>query len=571
MEKELFTRDTPEEKGARDTGGRTKSYAEKLKNKDSAKKYYGRKLRKEREKRNLSPEEEQKRKQARKKANNSAQKIQRKEKAKDLARNVAYGGAVIAGRAVSAENDMDDSATEDIIEAGGYVSTRSSGRARSKGKPSQYSGKLHGKRAAEGEQELTAKEKLKKDLKRKAVAESQSKATENMGKIGRKITDKAEDAVGMIAEAVQEFAEDNPLLTVIIVLVLLILLMFSGFMSSCGALGSGGGDLTVITTFTAQDADILLVEEDYKELEEELREEIADIETEYPGYDEYNYYLDEIGNNPYQLAAILTVLFEDYRRDEVQEKIREIFELQYELTTEEVVEIRQREVEKTDIRWVEDDSYALGGYFEEYTYTETEDYEYYILNIYLVNHGLDAVVEELGFSDDELARYEVLLETYGNKPYLFGEDDIYSIPRPREGDYDDYDVPREYLSDERFARMLAEAERHLGTPYVWGGYDPSGFDCSGFVSWVINHCGNGWNYGRQTANGLRAITSYVPSSEAMPGDLVFFHGTYDVPGASHVGIYVGNGMMIHAGNPVHYSSINTSYWQSHFLEFGRLP
>ena len=213
----------------------------------------------------------------------------------------------------------------------------------------------------------------------------------------------------------------------------------------------------------------------------------------------------------------------------------------------------------------------------ETRYTEPEDededpepYDYYILNVYLVNNTLDVVPDELGMTDAEKQRVALLLYTFGNRKYLFGEDDIYNIPGEGDDDSSEHHVPGEYLSDEEFARMLAEAERYLDVPYVWGGYSPSGFDCSGFVSWVINHCGNGWNYGRLTANGLRARTANVPASEAKPGDLIFFQGTYATSGASHVGIYVGGGWMIHAGNPVHYSNINTPYWQSHFLGYGRI-
>ncbi|MBR4667781.1 MAG: C40 family peptidase, partial [Butyrivibrio sp.] len=464
------------------------------------------------------------------------------------------------------QNKDESSVAEEAFEAGGYVASGAVSHVTSKVKNSKYSNKLHQGKDAEGAAEKAAKEKMKKEMQRKAAAKN-AKAAENTGKIGRKITDKAEDMVGILAEKIQEFVKDNPVISLIIVAILILVLVFSGMMNSCSALGAGGGNITVATSFTAKDEDILAVEDDYKELEEGLMDEVDEIAEDHADYDEINYHLDEVGHNPYQLAAILTVIFESYTRDEVQAKLQEIFNLQYEVSYEETVETREREVE--DTRWVEDDSYAEGGYWEDYTYTE--EYEYYICDIYLVNHGLDHVVEELGFTDDEMARYEVLLETFGNKKYLFGEDDIYGIPGPRPGDYDDYHVPGEYLTDEEFARMLHEAERYLGVPYVWGGYDPEGFDCSGFVSYVINHCGNGWNVGRQTANGLRAITSNVPASEAKPGDLVFFQGTYDTPGASHVGIYVGNGMMIHAGNPVHYSSINTPYWQSHYLGFGRMP
>lgn len=552
-----------------------RNYASKLKNEDTAKRYYGQKLRTGKADNSISLEEKRHKEKLRKQSQKKAGEIEKSKGKKNSAANTAYAAASGVDAFSESVNSKDDgkgesAVAEEVCDMGGYVASGAVSHVTSKIKSNQYSKKIHGRKEAADAGRDAVRERVRKETQKRMI-QKQAKTAENGGKIGRKLTDKAEDVLGALAEYIEEFVKDNPVISLIIVLVLILIIVIAGFFNSCSALGYSGGDITVVTTYTAQDEEILAVEEDYKELEEDLQDEIDSIESTYPGYDEYNYYLDEIGHNPYQLAAILTVIYESYTRDEVQAKIQEIFELQYDLTTEEVVEIRQREVEKTGTRWVEDDSYEEGGYEEEYTYTETESYEYYILNVYLVNHTLNAVVEELGLTDDDLARYEVLLYTLGNKKYLFGEDDIYNIPGLREGDSEDHHVPGEYLSDEEFARMLAEAERYLGVDYVWGGYSPDGFDCSGFVSYVINHCGNGWNYGRLTANGLRAVTDYVPSSAAKPGDLIFFQGTYEVSGASHVGIYVGDGWMIHAGNPVHYSNINTSYWQSHFLEFGRLP
>lgn len=361
------------------------------------------------------------------------------------------------------------------------------------------------------------------------------------------------------------------MISVIILVLLILFLVCSGTFTSCGAMAGAGENITLATSYTAHDQDILDVDADYTELEEGIQEQIDDIETDYPDYDEYNYYLDEIGHNPFKLASLLTVLYEDYTREEVQGMLQTILDLQYELSIDEVVETRSRQVTKTGTRWVSDSSHSGGGYYESYTYTETEYYQYYILNVTLTNHTLDEVVNQLGLTEDQLERYQILLLTFGNKKYLF-EDDIYS--NPERSDYDDYNVPGEYLTDEEFARMLAEAERHLGLSYVWGGYSPtSGFDCSGFVSWVINHCGNGWNYGRLTANGLKNVTARVPEADVKPGDLVFFQGTYNTSGASHVGIVVDpvNKIMIHCGNPIQYASYDTPYWRSHAYCYGRLP
>ena len=310
-------------------------------------------------------------------------------------------------------------------------------------------------------------------------------------------------------------------------------------------------------------------------MEAALRRKLNNIERTHSGYDEYRYELDEINHNPYELASYLTVMFEDYTREEVQDTLERLFELQYELILEEEVEIRTRTETRieteTDTRWVWDDE--LGEYVEEEYEYEVEveyevEYEYYILNVKLVNRGLNYAIGNSGMTEDEMERYRTLLQTQGNRPDLF-EDDIYAVPG---GEYTDYDIPGEALTDVKFARMIREAEKYLGYPYVWGGSSPStSFDCSGFVSWVINNCGNGWSVGRLTANGLMNVCDISPRSSAEPGDLIFFQGTYDTSGASHVGIYVGNGMMIHCGNPISYASIETSYWQSHFYCFGRLP
>ena len=349
--------------------------------------------------------------------------------------------------------------------------------------------------------------------------------------------------------------------------ILLVVMMISGMMGSCSVMFQGGSDVVVETSYTAEDEDILGVEADYCALEAALQARINNIASEFPGYNEINITQDQIGHNPYELASFLTVVYENYTRSQVQGMLQQIFAAQYELTFDSVVETRYRTETKT--RTVTRTDPETGeSYEEEEEYEEEVPYNYYILNVTLDNKGLANILLSAGLTDDQMMRYGLLMQTLGNKPEIFG-DNPYAIAIQ---DVLHYDIPGEALTDERFRRMITEAEKYLGYPYVWGGSSPStSFDCSGFVSWVINHCGNGWNVGRLTADGLKNICAIIPRSEAKPGDLIFFQGTYNTTGASHVAIYVGNGMMIHCGNPIQYASIDTAYWQAHFYCFGRLP
>ena len=349
--------------------------------------------------------------------------------------------------------------------------------------------------------------------------------------------------------------------------ILLVVMMISGMIGSCSVMFQGGSDVVVETSYTAEDEDILGVEADYCALEAALQARINNIATEFPGYDEINITQDQIGHNPYELASYLTVVFENYTRSQVQGTLQQIFAAQYELSFDSIVETRYRTETKT--RTVTRTDPETGEtYEEEEEYEEEVPYNYYILNVTLDNKGLANILLSAGLTDDQMMRYGLLMQTLGNKPEIFG-DNPYAIAIQ---DVLHYDIPGEALTDERFRRMITEAEKYLGYPYVWGGSSPStSFDCSGFVSWVINHCGNGWNVGRLTADGLKNICAIIPRSEAKPGDLIFFQGTYNTTGASHVAIYVGNGMMIHCGNPIQYASIDTAYWQAHFYCFGRLP
>ena len=375
-------------------------------------------------------------------------------------------------------------------------------------------------------------------------------------------TKKAAKGAGTVLERLKEFAVRHSHALWLVLIFAFLLMMISGMFSSCSAMLEGGSVSVLGTSFTAEDEDIIGANDDYRALEEELQRQLDRIETDHPGYDEYRYQLDEINHNPYELTAYLTVSFEDYTRAEVQSALQELFQRQYKLTLREEVEVRTR----TETRTHTSTDPETGETTEEEYEVEVE-YNYYILHVTLTNHSLGSAIEAGGLSADQQERYEILLQTQGNRPYLFG-DDIYANSS---GEYLDYDIPGEALTDEKFANMIREAEKYLGMPYVWGGSSPvTSFDCSGFVCWVINNCGNGWNVGRTTANGLMSSCDIIRASEAQPGDLVFFQGTYDTAGASHVGIYVGNGMMIHTGNPTSYASIETNYWQSHYYCCGRI-
>lgn len=389
------------------------------------------------------------------------------------------------------------------------------------------------------------------------------------GKATAKGAEKTAKGAKSLTQKITDFCVSHKTALLWVLAIGLLFMVISGMFSSCSTMFQGGTQVVLGTSFTAEDEDILGTDEDYTALENDLRSQVDNIESTHPGYDEYRYALDEIGHNPYELASYLTVVFEDYTREEVQATLQQLFEQQYELILEEEVEIRTRTETRTGTR-THTDPETGETWEEEYEYEVEVEYEYYILNVTLRNYGLGNVIRSSGLSADQLERYEVLLETLGNRSYLFGED-VSSAPGGG-GEYTDYDIPGEALTDTAFANMIREAEKYLGYPYVWGGSSPStSFDCSGFVSWVINNCGNGWSVGRQTANGLKNLCAIIPPSEAKPGDLIFFQGTYGTSGASHVGIYVGNGMMIHCGDPISYASIETNYWQQHFYCFGRIP
>ena len=339
---------------------------------------------------------------------------------------------------------------------------------------------------------------------------------------------------------------------VIILLLFCLFLILNSVFSAFPSLGTGMMNAVVGTSYTAEDEDILGANEDYTALENDLRQKIANIERTHPGYDEYRYDVDELGHNPYELTSYLIAKLRTYTRENVQGELRTLFEAQYKLTLTEEVEIRYRT--ETDT-WTDEDGT---------THTDTYEvpYEYYILHVRLQNKTLPVVVNSL-LDAEQKEIYDITLELKGNKPYTSGG-----------GSYDpgsDYTIPGEALSDPAFAALITEAEKYLGWPYVWGGSSPStSFDCSGFVCWVYTASGV-HNLPRTTATGIFNQCAYVSPADARPGDLIFFTRTYDCAGpVSHVGIYVGDGMMIHAGDPIKYASINTNYWQEHFYAFGRL-
>ena len=369
------------------------------------------------------------------------------------------------------------------------------------------------------------------------------------------VIDKGRSVVSTAVNGIANFAKSNAhVLLSVGVFLLLLLLVMSAF-SSCSILFSGTTQVSGQTIYTAEDRDIRGAETDYKKLEKELDKKIKRTPTDHPGYDEYRYHLDAIEHDPWQLTSFLTTLYDDYTRSEVQAKLKETFAKQYKLTTWVEVQTRYRTVVMIDI-------------FTGIPYTVQVPYEYRIFHTKLVNKGLEVVIRE-ELDNDQCKRYEIFQDTLGGRPYLFkgglppGGSDGSGAPGI------DYQVPAEALTNSEFAAIYKEAQKYVGTPYVWGGSTPeTGFDCSGYVCWVYNQ--NGYNVGRTTANGLWNKSQHISEAEAKPGDLVFFEGTYDTPGKSHVGIYLGNGMMVSAGDPIKYANIHSSYWQKYLSGFGRL-
>ena len=385
--------------------------------------------------------------------------------------------------------------------------------------------------------------------KHNQAAQTTAKAAENTAKAAKKAAEKAEKAGKYVWEHRRGFA--------IAAAILLMLAFLLNGLSSCSVIMDGVGSGIAASTYPSQDADMLGAEAQYCAMEAELQRYLDTYESTHD-YDEYHFDLDTIEHDPYVLISIITALHQgEWTLDEVQGTLQMLFDRQYILTEDVVVETRYRT--ETDT-WTDADG-------NTHTDTYQVPYDYYICTVTLENFNLSHVPVYI-MSEEQLGMYATYMATLGNRPDLFPGSGY--IGKYVEGSYTDYDIPPEALDDEVFAAIIKEAEKYLGYPYIWGGSSPStSFDCSGFVSWVINH--SGWDVGRLGAQGLCNICTPVSSANVKPGDLVFFTGTYDTPGVSHVGIYVGNNMMIHCGDPISYANLNSSYWQSHFYRYGRLP
>ena len=385
--------------------------------------------------------------------------------------------------------------------------------------------------------------------KHNQAAQTTAKAAENTAKAAKKAAEKAEKAGKYVWEHRRGFA--------IAAAILLMLAFLLNGLSSCSVIMDGVGSGIAASTYPSQDTDMLGAEAQYCAMEAELQRYLDTYESTHD-YDEYHFDLDTIEHDPYVLISMITALHQgEWTLDEVQGTLQMLFDRQYILTEDVVVETRYRT--ETDT-WTDADG-------NTHTDTYQVPYDYYICTVTLENFNLSHVPVYI-MSEEQLGMYATYMATLGNRPDLFPGSGY--IGKYVEGSYTDYDIPPEALDDEVFAAIIKEAEKYLGYPYVWGGSSPStSFDCSGFVSWVINH--SGWDVGRLGAQGLCNICTPVSSANVKPGDLVFFTGTYDTPGVSHVGIYVGNNMMIHCGDPISYANLNSSYWQSHFYRYGRLP
>ena len=488
-------------------------------------------------------------------------------------------GTVLHGKLHEAERDNSGVEAAHAAEAAGEGTARIAIHhvEKQRAKPYQKVSKLESKaekvntrllfeQAAEKQPELRKKginqayqkHRLKKKYQEAYKATKSGKAA--VDSVGAAASSGASKAKNAVVNAVK----NNKGLIAAIAGILLIVILLMSALGSCSAMIGEGGGGVMTSTYLSSDNAITTTNDQYGSMESALQSQLNSIESAYPGYDEYRYTVDEITHDPYALVSYLTAKYGNFTYAQVQAELQSLFNSQYTLSVSETVEVRYRTETRTGTS-THTDPETGESYEEEYEYEVEVPYNYYILNITLTNKGLDAVVTPL-MTEEQRKSYQTYQASLGNRSYLFGDSILTGNPA---GGGISYEIPPEALEDADFRAMITEAEKYLGFPYVWGGSSPStSFDCSGFVSWVINHSVG--SVGRQTANGLLGCCTYVSPGEAKPGDLIFFQGTYNTSGASHVAIYVGDNMMIHCGNPIQYASIATNYWQQHFLCFGRL-
>ena len=394
---------------------------------------------------------------------------------------------------------------------------------------------------------------LSRYMQKQKIKRQYAKQTREAAKQGAKAAEKTAVTTEKLAAQTVAFVKRHPVGVLLFLACFLLLVLMQSCMSSLVTLGNGAAGAIGASTYAAEDADLLGAEAAYCALEDELRDYL-DTYTRTHDYDEYHFDLDDIEHDPYVLLSLVSAWHEGaWTLDEVQGTLQMLFDRQYILTESVVTE--QRYYIETDT-WTDEDGNTHTDSYRVY-------YDYYICTVTLENFNLSHLPIYI-MGEDQLSRYALYMATLGNRPDLFPSSPYVA---KYTGDPVEHEVPEAYLADETFAAILAEAEKYIGYPYVWGGYKPStSFDCSGFVSYVYNQCG--WDFGRLGAQGLYNISTRVSSPR--PGDLVFFTGTYDTPGVSHVGIYVGDGWMLHCGDPIGYANLNTSYWQSHFYAYGRL-
>ena len=407
----------------------------------------------------------------------------------------------------------------------------------------------HFRTAAQEHPELS-KNALSRYWQKRRLRRRYQKQAKEAAKQGARAAEKTAVTTEKLTARAVGFVKRHPVGCLLALACVLLVLVMQSCSSSLVTLGNSTIGAVGASTYPCEDGDLLGAEAAYCDLEAELSAYLDSYESTHD-YDEYHFDLDEIEHDPYVLLSLLCSLHEgQWTLDQVEGSLQMLFDRQYILTEDVVVEVRYRTETRTDS--------------EGNDYDVEVPYNYYICYVTLENKNLSHLPVYL-LSEDHMSRYAIYMATLGNRPDLFpGSEYVGKYTETPDG----YEVPGEYLDDETFAAMLSEAQKYIGYPYVWGGSSPStSFDCSGYVSWVINH--SGWNVGRLGAQGLYNICTRTSSPR--PGDLVFFKGTYDTPGVSHVGIYVGDGMMIHCGDPISYANLNTSYWQSHFYAYGRLP